>query len=116
MDKIQMRDSGNKNLYTHQPIGGRTTGSGIRAGEMEKDAFIGHGASAVQVERLMKSSDEFAIAVCGHCGVFINNKICTACDKSDPVMIHIPYTFKLLIQLLNGVGIQIKLKTQKKSM
>lgn len=114
MDKIQMRDSGNKNLYTHQPIGGRTTGSGIRAGEMEKDALVGHGASSVQVERLVKSSDEFAIVVCESCGVFINNKVCTACDNSTPVVVHIPYTFKLLIQLLNGVGIQIRVKTQKK--
>ena len=58
MDKIQMRDTGNKHLYTHQPIGGRTTGSGIRVGEMEKDCFIAHGASSVLQERLMKSSDE----------------------------------------------------------
>jgi len=115
MDKIQMRDSGNKNLYTHQPIGGRTTGSGIRAGEMEKDAFVAHGASAVQVERLMKSSDEFSIDVCNSCGVIINSKVCTSCDKSDPVVVHIPYTFKLLIQLLNGVGIEIRLKTKKRS-
>ncbi len=113
MDKIQMRDTGNKNLYTHQPLGGRTTGSGIRVGEMEKDSFVGHGASSVQVERMMKSSDEFRMVVCHNCMTIINKKICTACDNSDPGTIYIPYTFKLLIQLLNGVGIQIKIKTKK---
>jgi len=114
MDKIQMRDSGNKNLYTHQPIGGRTTGSGIRAGEMEKDSFVSHGASAVQVERLMKSSDEFRVTICHQCHTMMNTKICDNCEKSEPVICYIPYTFKLLIQLLVGVGIHIKLKTMKK--
>ena len=86
----------------------------LRHHEMEKDAFVAHGASSVQVDRMMKSSDEFAIIVCNSCGSIINNKICTGCDKSDPVVIYIPYTFKLLVQLLNGIGIDIKLKTEKK--
>ena len=114
MDKIQMRDTGNKNLYTHQPLGGRTTGSGIRVGEMEKDSFIAHGSKSVQVERMMKSSDEYRVVVCQSCGSIINKKICSSCDDSDPGVIYIPYTFKLLIQLLNGVGINIKIRTKKK--
>lgn len=114
MDKIQMRDIGNKNLYTHQPIGGRATGSGIRAGEMEKDSFVAHGASSVQVERLMKSSDEFPVINCNSCGNLINGKVCTSCSESDPVVIYIPYTFKLLIQLLSGASIRTILKTKKK--
>jgi len=113
-DKIQQRDIGNKNSYTHQPIGGRTTGSGIRIGEMEKDSFIGHGASDVQRERLMKSSDEFRLIVCGICGNIIDNKICTTCgEKSDPGRVHIPYPLKLLIQLLNGIGIKSRLNTKR---
>lgn len=114
MDKIQMRDTGNKNIYTHQPIGGRTTGSGIRGGEMEKDSFIAHGASAVQVERLMKSSDEFRMQICGRCGFIMNTKICKKCgDSGKRGVVRIPYPFKLLIQLLNGVGIQIKINTER---
>jgi DNA-directed RNA polymerase II subunit RPB2 len=112
-DKTQMRDIGNKNSYTHQPIGGRSTGSGIRIGEMEKDSFIGHGASSVQEERLMKSSDEFRLIVCGTCGTIVDNEVCTGCDKSDPGRVYIPYTFKLLIQLLNGAGIKIRINTKR---
>jgi len=114
MDKIQMRDTGNKNIYTHQPIGGRTTGSGIRVGEMEKDSFVGYGASTVQIERLMKSSDEFRMQVCRNCGFIMNNKICNKCgDKTERGVVYIPYPFKLLIQLLNGVGIQINIKSER---
>lgn len=114
LDKIQMRSSGVKSLYTHQPKGGRAQRGGQKIGEMEKDSFVAHGASGVIVERLMKVSDEFKIVVCQNCGVIINNKICTVCDNSKPGVLTIPYVFKLLIHLMNGVGLDIRLKTKIK--
>ena len=113
LDKIQSRSTGNKNLYTHQPRGGRSVGGGLRVGEMEKDAFVAHGASGVLVERMMKVSDEFKVVVCQNCGIIINNKNCTLCDNSTPGVLTIPYVFKLLINLLNGAGIDVRMNTSK---
>lgn len=114
LDKIQMRSSGVKSLYTHQPKGGRAQRGGQKIGEMEKDSFVAHGASGVIVERLMKVSDEFKLVVCQNCGIIINNKTCTLCDNSKPGILTIPYVFKLLIHLMNGVGLDIRLKTKEK--
>lgn len=112
MDKIQMRSSGTKSLYTHQPRGGRAQGGGQKIGEMEKDAFVSHGASGVIVERMMKVSDEFKLIICQTCGMMINNRVCTYCDNSKPGVLTIPYVFKLLINLLSGAGINIKINTK----
>ena len=93
--------------------GGRLKGSGLKAGEMEKDSFVAHGASGVMKERMMKSSDEFKLVICGNCGVILNTKVCSVCDNSTPGTILIPYVFKYLIQLLNGIGIDIRLNVKK---
>lgn len=114
LDKIQMRSSGVKSLYTHQPKGGRSQRGGQKIGEMEKDSFVAHGASGVIVERLMKVSDEFKLVICQNCGIIINNKNCTLCDNSQPGILTIPYVFKLLIHLMNGVGLDIRLLTKEK--
>ena len=113
-DKIQMRSSGNKSLYTHQPRGGRAIRGGQRIGEMEKDAFVAHGATNVILERMMKSSDEFKINVCQNCGIIIGNKNCTLCGNSKPGIVVVPYVFKLLINLLNGACIDVRINTEKK--
>ena len=115
-DKIQMRSSGNKSLYTHQPKGGRAIRGGQKIGEMEKDAFVAHGATNVILERMMKSSDEFKITVCQNCGIVIGNKNCTLCGNSQPGILVIPYVFKLLINLLNGACIDVRINTKKKDL
>lgn len=112
-EKFQYRNTGSRDFVTHQPRSGRSKGGGLRVGEMEKDSFAAHGASAVIRERMMKSSDEFKLIVCHNCGVIINYKFCTVCNSSDPVVVLIPYVFKVLIRLLAGVGIDIRLKTRK---
>ena len=114
IDKIQMRSSGNKSMYTHQPRGGRSQRGGQKIGEMEKDSFVAHGASGVIIERMMKESDAFKIIVCQSCGIIIGDKNCTLCGKSDPGVLTVPYVFKLLIHLLNGVGIDIRINTREK--
>lgn len=115
-DKIQYRNIGPRDFRTHQPQKGRAKGGGIKVGEMEKDSFAAHGASAVIRERMLKSSDEFKMIVCNNCGTIINHEICTVCNNSDPVVILIPYVFKVLMRLLNGIGIDIRLKTKKVDM
>jgi DNA-directed RNA polymerase subunit B len=112
-DKIQFRTTGARDFVTHQPRKGRSRGGGLKVGEMEKDSFAAHGASAILNERMMKSSDEFKLIVCNNCGIIINYKFCTMCENSDPVAILVPYVFKLLIRLLNAMGIDFRLKTKK---
>ena len=117
MDKISMRSSGQRNIYTHQPRGGRTQGGAQKVGEMEKDAFVAHGASGVIVDRMRICSDEFKMAVCNNCGNILRKKEiedkyeCTLCDKSTPGILTVSYVFKLLVNLLMGMGIDVTLNT-----
>jgi DNA-directed RNA polymerase beta subunit len=110
-----MRSSGNKSLYTHQPRGGRSQGGGQKIGEMEKDSFVAHGATGVITERMMTVSDEFKVIVCQTCGIVIADKNCVLCGNSKPGVLTIPYVFKLLINLLNGVGIDVRINTKIKN-
>ena len=113
MDKIQFRNTGPRDFKTHQPQGGRARGSGLKVGEMEKDAFAAHGVSAILEERMMKSSDEFKLIVCGNCGSIIDSKVCRVCDDSQPGILLIPYVFKVFIHLLNAINMDIRLKTKR---
>jgi len=65
-----------------KPQGGRTKGKALKVGEMEKDAFVAHGASSVIEERMMKSSDEFKLIVCRNCGSIVDDK------NAEFVIIH----------------------------
>jgi DNA-directed RNA polymerase I subunit RPA2 len=67
-DKFQVRSTGPVNALTRQPIKGRKFGGGIRFGEMERDALLSHGASALLFDRLHASSDYSVADVCGGCG------------------------------------------------
>jgi DNA-directed RNA polymerase beta subunit len=113
LDKIQFRNTGPRDFKTHQPQGGRARGSGLKVGEMEKDAFVAHGVANIIQERLMKSSDEFKLIVCNNCGMIIDSKVCKVCDNSQPGILLVPYVFKVFIHLLNGINMDIRLMTEK---
>ncbi len=108
-DKIQMRARGGIKQLTHQPVGGRKRGGGQRVGEMERDAIISHGAAAFLQERLCLVSDAYETVYCSTCGNIaiadhIENKyICRTCeDEAEFGTCTIPYSYKLLSQLLAG--------------
>jgi DNA-directed RNA polymerase beta subunit len=116
MDKISMRSSGMKNIYTHQPKGGRTQGGAQKVGEMEKDAFVAHGASGVIIDRMRICSDEFRMVVCNTCGTILGKDIkgeykCKVCKDTQPGVLTVSYVFKLLINLLMGMGINVTMNT-----
>jgi DNA-directed RNA polymerase II subunit RPB2 len=114
VDKIQMRARKGVKPSTRQPIQGRSNEGGLKVGEMERDALISHGASALLRERLCDVSDAYNLPVC-KCGVIAitnyeqNIYKCTACGPNTKIgVIRIPYVVKLLMHFLNGAGIHMK--------
>jgi len=114
VDKIQMRARKGVKPSTRQPIQGRSNEGGLKVGEMERDALISHGASALLRERLCDVSDAYNLPVC-KCGVIAitnyeqNIYKCTACGPNAKIgVIRIPYVVKLLMHFLNGAGIHMK--------
>ena len=119
VDKIQMRSRRGVQMITRQPVIGRENEGGLKVGEMERDALISHGASALLRERLCDVSDAYNLPVC-KCGVIaITNHEegiykCTACGPNSKIgVIRIPYVVKLLLHWLNGAGIHMKFKVSQ---
>jgi len=85
-DKWNARAEGRREQRTHQPTGGRGNEGGLRIGEMEVEAILGHGTSMFLHESLMKRSDGTSFIVCNGCGTIpiYNEKdnfyLCPLCD------------------------------------
>lgn len=73
-DKFQVRSTGPVNSLTMQPVKGRKRHGGIRVGEMERDALIGHGTSFLLQDRLLNSSDYTQTSVCRECGSILTTQ------------------------------------------
>jgi DNA-directed RNA polymerase I subunit RPA2 len=94
-DKSQVRSSGPINQLTRQPVKGRKKHGGIRFGEMERDALIGHGVAFLVHDRLMNCSDRHIAEVCTRCKSILSpcrrpqtaassgTMYCRACDGPD---------------------------------
>lgn len=74
-DKFQVRSTGPINSLTMQPVKGRKRNGGIRVGEMERDALIGHGTSYLLQDRLLNCSDYTQSPVCRSCGSLLNTQV-----------------------------------------
>ncbi len=115
---IHARASGKVALLTRQPIEGRAKGGGLRLGEMEQQALVGHGASLLLKERY--DSDKTVIYVCHECGTMgyedsIRNKtLCLICGSIDSEPLEVSYAFKLLVDELLGLGVQTKFELKNK--
>jgi DNA-directed RNA polymerase II subunit RPB2 len=141
-DKWNARGKGRREQRTHQPTGGRGAQGGLRIGEMERDAILGHGISAFVNESYMLRSDGVSFRVCKGCGTIpIENPktglfVCPLCTgpisyigsgpndlelippirktKVAPVVIEMPYAFKLLCQELETyMNIGMRILTEK---
>nr|ALK02060.1 RNA polymerase I second largest subunit [Wickerhamiella domercqiae] len=74
-DKFQVRSTGAVNRVTMQPVKGRKRGGGIRVGEMERDAFLGHGTAFLLQDRLLNCSDYTKAHVCRQCGSLLSTQM-----------------------------------------
>jgi DNA-directed RNA polymerase II subunit RPB2 len=139
-DKINYRSLGPITALTRQPVAGRANDGGLRIGEMERDSIISHGAADFLRESMMERADKYYIAVCNNTGMMaIYNpsknlfmspmadgpiKYTGSLDGKDMhienvtkfgrnfSIIAVPYTFKLLLQELQTINIQMRLITE----
>ena len=117
-DKINARGFGPRVVRTHQPTSGRSAGGGLRIGEMERDALLAHGASQFIKESMMERSDKYSYGVCRQCGLIAEYnpdkgvRRCPGCTANDIAVIQTPYSFKLLTQELEAMGIQMRLSPE----
>ena len=123
-DKLHARTRGQVNYMTRQPLEGRAREGGHRVGEMERDAMVAHGASAIIQDRLFQ--DAFEVPVCTKCefiaesahdttfGATVKGKepYCRACNSYDVVVARMPYVTKLVIQELYATGIKMRLRVE----
>jgi len=137
-DKINYRARGPNQQLTRQAVQGRANDGGLRIGEMERDAVCAHGLAYFLNESFMERGDEYYMAVCNKTGsISIYNpeknlflspaadgpiRFHTTPDGEHNVMtlskygrsfslLRIPYSFKLLMQELQCMNINMRLVT-----
>ena len=139
-DKINYRARGPNQQLTRQPVQGRANDGGLRVGEMERDGICAHGLAYFLNESFLVRGDEYYMAVCNKTGsiaIYNEAKNLFLSPYSDgPINFHtnpdgtmniknlskfgrsfsllrIPYSFKLLIQELQVMNIQMRIITDE---
>ena len=86
--------------------------------EMERDAFIAHGARGWLGDRFSKSSDESTSYFCPKCelpciaNATRNLYVCEVCHTTDPVpRTSVPRSFQLLYGYNAALGVRIGVRT-----
>lgn len=139
-DKINYRALGPRTALTKQPVSGRANDGGLRIGEMERDSVASHGIVNFLTESMMERGDKYKFAVCNTTGMLaIYNpaknlflspmadgpiKFVGSLDGKDMnienvskygrsfSVVSVPYSFKLLIQELQAINVQMRIITE----
>ena len=138
-DKINHRAQGPRTKLTRQTVGGRANDGGLRIGEMDRDCLVAHGLSYFIEESMMVRGDQFYMAVCNQTGciavynqtrnIFLSpmadgplkftqnidntfNIVNVSRFGRDFSIIRVPYAFKLLMQELKSMNIQMRIITE----
>ena len=137
-DKMNHRSKGPRTLLTRQTVQGRANEGGLRVGEMEKDAIAAHGVMHFLQESMLVRGDQYYMAVCNKTGtIAIYNEtynLFLSPSADGPIkfegtvedglnivnvskhgrsfsILRVPYAFKLLIQELATMNVQMRLIT-----
>ena len=139
-DKINYRARGPRTVLTRQTVQGRANDGGLRIGEMERDTVLAHGAANFLQESMMVRGDEYYMAVCNKTGMvaiynesrnlfmspYVDGPITFTGTIDDGLnidditkhgrsfsVIRVPYSFKLLMQELQAMNVQMRIITDK---
>jgi hypothetical protein len=141
-DKINYRARGPNTALTRQPVQGRANDGGLRIGEMERDGLLSHGMSYFLNESFMIRGEkpDYKIAVCNKSGAIAiyneSRNLFLSPFADGPVQFNIndegnqyirnvsrfgrsfsilkvPYAFKLLMQELQVMNIQMRIITDQ---
>jgi len=117
-DKDQVRGLGLAKMTTRQPTCGRHEGGALRLGNMERDALISHGASAMLLDRMCYFSDPFNLVLCTSCGDMaianypeVSSFTCKGCHGNSFGKVTTSYVFKYLVHILAAASINVKILT-----
>ena len=138
-DKINYRALGPRTVLTRQTVQGRANDGGLRIGEMDRDALIAHGITGFLKESMLVRGDDYYMAICNKSGTIaiynesynlflspfadgpikfngtlsdgLNIENVTKYGKSFSI-VRVPYAFKLLIQELQTMNIQLRVITE----
>jgi hypothetical protein len=139
-DKINYRALGPRTMLTRQTVQGRANDGGLRIGEMERDGLIAHGITNFLQESMLVRGDDYYMAVCNKTGTVAvynesqnlffspladgpikfngalsgdNMKIQTLSKYGRSFsIVRVPYAFKLLMQELATMNVQMRLITE----
>ena len=138
-DKINYRARGPRTILTRQTVGGRANDGGLRIGEMDRDCLIAHGMSGFIKESMLVRGDQYYMAICNKSGciaiynesknIFLSpmtdgpvkfvgnlestlNIINVSKYGRDFSIVRVPYAFKLLLQELQAMNIQMRIVTE----
>ena len=138
-DKINYRAKGPRSVLTRQTVGGRANGGGLRIGEMDRDCLLAHGMGNFIKETMLVRGDQYYMAVCNQSGTiaiynesknlflspmvdgplkFIeniennNNIVQKSRFGRDFSIVRVPYAFKLLMQELKTMNVQMRIITE----
>ena len=139
-DKINYRAQGPRTTLTRQTVQGRANDGGLRVGEMERDCIIAHGAATFLQESMLVRGDELYLAVCNKSGTIAiyneNQNIFLSPMLDGPIkfngtldgklnienvskygqdfsIVRVPYAFKLLMQELLAMNVQLRIITEE---
>ena len=139
-DKINYRARGPRTALTRQTVQGRANNGGLRIGEMDRDCLIAHGLSGFIKESMMVRGDEYEVAICNKTGCIAvyneSNNIFLSPMADGPVkfvgnlvddlnvinvskygrdfsIIKVPYAFKLMMQELQAMNVQMRIITEQ---
>lgn len=102
LDKINARARGGSTALTRQPNKGRSNGGGLRIGEMETNALLGHGVQGFLRESFMQRSDGYRF------GVDSRGALTAPSDADKTSVIEMPYSMKLLAQEVMALNIGVR--------